>query len=82
MQQSAAIVKAFLRQLGDSDRDLAEQYDEKFSVLVCRRFVFAPVCRGVTSKRSSVGDHHYIQPKNLFDKQEVNSLIDLFSTHG
>lgn len=43
-------------------------------IYMFRRFVFAPVCRGVTSKRS--GDSNYIQNDKPLDDKKYNILED------
>ncbi|CAK9293382.1 unnamed protein product [Gordionus sp. m RMFG-2023] len=38
----------------------------------CRRFVFAPACRGITAKRSQVSFKNWNKEKNLDYKKKYN----------
>merc|ERR1712012_399267 len=49
---------------------LALQILGVFSAFDCRRYVFAPICRGVTSKRSNVPAH----PEN-YENQVLTSIL-------
>merc|ERR1712241_940982 len=49
-----------------------------FSAFDCRRYVFAPICRGVTSKRSTIpADAESTSlPESFYQNEVLNSILE------